>query len=208
VSQDQIIADIRREAEKEAEAIRAQHRDSIARRRDALKTREEEIDADARARSDAQERDIRDRAARNAEQEVRRINRALEERAVRTVLARVRERLLNRRNADDYTDTITAWALEAVTGLGESSGSTVVLRCSPEDYGRLQPVVPGLETRCDVTIRIESSDTLIGTIGVVALDQHGRRAYSNTLDDRLRRAEQDIHRLVMGRLFDGSKKDE
>lgn len=208
MSQEQIIADIRREAEQEAETIRARHRESLARRTETLTTREKQIADDANARAEEQEREIATRASREADREERRIARVLEERAVQSVLSNVRTRLEDRRNTGDYREILTAWAIEAIIGLGEPSGVKVILRCAPVDRELLDSAVSWMERRCGVTIRIEPSEDLSGTIGVVALDDSGRRAYSNTAEDRLRRSEQDIHRLVMSRLFCGSESDE
>lgn len=205
MSQEQIVADIRTQAEKEAEGIRRQHRDSLDRRKAALQSRVEQIDAEARDRIAEKEKEIEASAVRTTEQEERRIQLALEDRTVRMAMTRVKKRIVERRRTDEYRSILTEWAVEAVTGLDEGSGGGVVLACAPEDLDTITSLVPEIEKRCSVTIKPERRDEMNDVFGVVAIAADGRRAYSNTLEDRLRRADDEIHRLVITRLFDGDK---
>lgn len=205
MSQQQIIDDIRTQAEAEAEKIRTQHRESLEKRKKSLRGREESIAADAEERIAGGERDIRTRLERNTEQEERRILLELQERVIRAVIEKTKEKIVSLRDTDRYRVILKEWAVEAVIGLGLAQTEGVVLRHAPEDRSVVDSVLEDVVAECSTSIEIDNTALAPGTVGVMVLDEQGRRAYSNTLDDRVRRAEHGIHRIVVTRLFSGSE---
>ena len=210
MSQQQIIDDILSQAKSEAELIRRQGSEALERRKVSLVESEARIAAEANARISGQESVIRNRWERNSVQEERRIQLELQDRTVKDVMSRVRERLSALSNTDDFEPILREWAIEAIVGLGLERGATAVLRSSERERARISAGVDDIRAKVEqITggpVRVIQDTTALkeGTVGVVALDEAGKRAFSNTLDDRLRRSAQEIHRIVIMNVFSGS----
>jgi vacuolar-type H+-ATPase subunit E/Vma4 len=200
----EIVEEILREAHREATGILQHGEESVSRRGEALERRLEEIARNADARATAEEDRLRAKYARTRAMEEKRIRLALNERVVQAVLDNVRETMQewkSRRDGPDdrYGKIITAWAVEAVLGLGATPAG---IRYAPEDRDVLVQSLEEIKNRYRSAAgqagQISLSDDPLpaGTLGVVVVDASGRRAFSNRLEDRIRRSMDRIHRCV------------
>lgn len=216
MSRQQIIEDILAQAQIATEEIRSRSRESLKQREVSLLDQEKRIADEAETRIATQESDIRRQSERHTDQEIRRIELELQDRTVREVTARTRRELtsIRERDTEKYRKLLESWAAEAVLGLGLDSTETAVLRCAPGDRTLLKGVLSGIRetlgsilrsvasgNRTAPEIKLDERELPAETMGVMALDGDGRRAFSNTLEDRLRRSAQDIHRIVITEIF-------
>ncbi len=126
--------------------------------------------------------------------------------------------LMTLRENPDYPLLLSEWIIEAAIGLGYGSDGGGILqdrteiriRCIPDDRELLKMGIPGIKERflalTGRSIKLVFDETNLSreSIGIILFDETGRTAFSNTLADRFRRASQDVHRLVMERMFPGS----
>jgi len=218
MSQQQIIQDILSRATTEAQKISEDTDLSIARRREALEQREKEMADEARASVQRQTEAMKSRADRNSALQTRRIRLELQERVNREVTKRIRRRVVDLRGTDAYADLLREWTVEAVIGLGldvneaeESARGTI--RCAAADQKLLSSLLPDVYKRVQeltgnsVLLEIDPTPLPEGdsTAGVVVTAANGRQAFSNRIDDRLRRFEHHIQTLVTQRLFSGDQ---
>lgn len=218
MSQQQIIQDILSRATTEAQKISEDTDLSIARRREALEQREKEMADEARASVQRQTEAMKSRADRNSALQTRRIRLELQERVNREVTKRIRRRVVDLRGTDAYADLLREWTVEAVIGLGldvneaeESARGTI--RCAAADQKLLSSLLPDVYKRVQeltgnsVVLEIDPTPLPEGdsTAGVVVTAANGRQAFSNRIDDRLRRFEHHIQTLVTQRLFSGDQ---
>ncbi|MFA7567716.1 MAG: V-type ATP synthase subunit E family protein [Alkalispirochaeta sp.] len=218
MSQQQIIQDILSRATTEAQKISEDTDLSIARRREALEQREKEMADEARASVQRQTEAMKSRADRNSALQTRRIRLELQERVNREVTKRIRRRVVDLRGTDAYADLLREWTVEAVIGLGldvnEAEGSARgTIRCAAADQKLLSSLLPDVYKRVQeltgnsVVLEIDPTPLPEGdsTAGVVVTAANGRQAFSNRIDDRLRRFEHHIQTLVTQRLFSGDQ---
>jgi len=149
VSQQQIIDDILSQAKSEAETIRRQGREALERRKVSLVEAEARIATESNARISSQEAVIRNRWERNTAQEERRIQLELQDRTVKDVMSRVRERLTAFSETDEYETALRSWAIEAIVGLGLEPGATAVLRSSERERARISAGVAEIRAQVE-----------------------------------------------------------
>lgn len=191
---ERILADAREEAHK----IRDEANRSVEERKSALERRLAQIesDADERVRSE-QTRLVKqaDSAIALAESRARL---ETEDRVYRAAYAAARERLREMRSQDDYGEIVRGWIVEAAEGLG---ADRAIVSAPEADRATAVSVLPEAEQRLrqrtgrEVSLEIDvESDP--GGQGVVLRDETGRLAFSNLVDDRLRRLHGEAQRIV------------
>lgn len=215
MNQQQIIEDIQAHVKKEADSITQQKVMSLVQRRKSMEQNLASITAEADAKIAEEENRINSRWARHILQEERRVNLALQDRVVRTVNDRAWSRLKILRENPEYSEFLRDWIIEAAIGLGyglDSGGQQAEarIRCSRKDRNLIQIDLSEIQERFlaltnrPINLGFDKEVLPPDSIGIILIDAAGRIAYSNTLTDRFRRASQDIHRLVMERIFPGS----
>lgn len=218
MSQQQITDDILAHGNADLDAIRQQSKSTLAQRGESLDSKLALIVDEADKRIDEEEQRIRLRWARHLAQEERRVYLSLQDRVVQAVIDRVRNELKTLRENPDYPLLLSEWIIEAAIGLGYGSGgggirqdrTEIRIRCIPDDRELLKMEIPGIEGRFlsltgrSIKLVFDEMNLSLESIGIILVDETGRTAFSNTLADRFRRASQDVHRLVMERMFPGS----
>ena len=121
-----------------------------------------------------------------------------EDRVYRAAYAAARERLREMRSQDDYGEIVRGWIVEAAEGLG---ADRAIVSAPEADRATAVSVLPEAEQRLrqrtgrEVSLEIDvESDP--GGQGVVLRDETGRLAFSNLVDDRLRRLHGEAQRIV------------
>jgi vacuolar-type H+-ATPase subunit E/Vma4 len=218
MSRQQITDDILAHGKADLDAIRQQSKSTLAQRRESLDSKLALIVDEADRRIDEEEQRIRLRWARHLAQEERRAYLSLQDRVVQAVIDRVRNELKTLRENPDYPLLLSEWIIEAAIGLGYGSDgggirqdrTEIRIRCIPDDRELLKMEIPGIEGRFlaltgrSIKLVFDEMNLSRESIGIILIDETGRTAFSNTLADRFRRASQDVHRLVMERMFPGS----
>jgi vacuolar-type H+-ATPase subunit E/Vma4 len=218
MSQQLITDDILAHGKADLDSIRQQSNSTLAQRRESLDSKLALIVDEADKRIDEEEQRIRLRWARHLAQEERRVHLSLQDRVVQAVIDRVRNELNTLRENPDYPLLLSEWIIEAAIGLGYGSDgggipqdrTEIRIRCIPDDRELLNMEIPGIEGRFlaltgrSIKLVFDEMNLSPESIGVILIDETGRTAFSNTLADRFRRASQDVHRLVMERMFPGS----
>ncbi|MCK5250239.1 MAG: hypothetical protein KAJ98_09770 [Spirochaetaceae bacterium] len=218
MSRQQITDDILAHGKVELDTNMQQTNTILAQRRESLEGKLTLIADEADKKIEEEEQRIRSRWARHLAQEERRAHLSLQERVVQTVLGRVRDELKTLRDKPDYPSLLREWIIEAAIGLGYGSNddgtrqerTEARIRCIPEDQELIKVEIPVIEekfltfTGCSLRLVFDEKNLSRENIGIILIDDSGRTAFSNTLADRFRRASQDLHRLVMERMFPGS----
>ncbi len=213
MSEQQIIDDILAHGKEELDAIMHQTNTTLAQRRESLVSKLALIIDDADKKIDEEKQRIKLRWDRHIAQEERRARLSLQDRVVQTVLDRVRNELKTLRENPDYPSLLHDWIIEAAIGLGYGSDEDnrkAWIQCTPEDRELLKAEIPGIEERFlaftghSIQLGFDEKNLSRESIGVILTDETGRTAFSNTLTNRFRRSSQDVHRLVMERMFPGS----
>lgn len=194
----ELIERILRDARDEAKRIRDEATRSVDDRRSALARRLAQIESDADERINAEQARLAKQADSAIALAESRARLETEDRVYRGAFAAARERLRAMRSDDGYGEILRRWIVEAVEGLGADRA----LVCAPAAD---REVVAGVlaearriareRTGRDIELDLDANDDPGGQ-GVVLRDETGRRAYSNLVDDRLRRFRADAQRIV------------
>jgi vacuolar-type H+-ATPase subunit E/Vma4 len=194
----ELVSHVLETAQKEANAIRDEAEASLADRRAALERRLSKIRQDAKARIEEESTRLRSRADATIELERNRSRLRLESRIYRVVEDRVRTALTEQRDADDYPAVIRSWIVEAVRGLGVTEAT---VSCPPDDLGAVRAVLDAAVSElaktynAEVTLALDEETRVTGQ-GVVVRNVPPTMAYSNTVNDRMRRYGAQLRALV------------
>lgn len=199
----ELIRNMLKNAEEEAQSIRSEAEKSIAERRTALERRISEI------RDAGRKRVQEEVAALEAKTEAtiallrKQARLRREDRIYRMVNQRAREELRALRGDPGYGAILRGWIVEAALGLGAAEAEVL---CAAEDRDAVQAALPAASVELgdshgqDVSLRM-AEDAISGQ-GVVLRDSPPTVAYSNTVDDRMRRFDVRIRRIVYRTLIE------
>lgn len=202
--QSEIIQDILDQARQEAEEISRKNDESLKRRRESLDQQITQILKDTRDRTAQQVDRLKTQYERNQSLEERRIQLELQERIVTAVTDGARKDIAGVRGSGQYAEMIRDWTVEALLGLGSD---TAEIRCAESDRKTIEGQMPAIRntvkelTGTAPELSIADAPLAPESIGVVVVDATGRQAYSNRLEDRVRRAGDEIRRIVVEELF-------
>ncbi len=208
MSRTKIVTDILEEAQRKADAMLSESEKTLHSREQSLLERERQVAADGEVRIEEQQREINARNERLLQRARDRITFDVQKRAIREVEGRVRDHITTMRESEPaaYHRMLLNWTTEAIVGVGTEE--PITLSVAGEDRTFLMEQIDQLRSlvsrHCEGSppeITIADTTLPAGATGVVARNASGRRGFSNTLDDRLRRYEREIQRIIMENLF-------
>jgi len=194
----ELIRHVMETAEAEAKSIQTEAESSIAQRKAALEKRVQKIQKDAEDRIAGQEEKLVARADATIELERGRSRLRQENRIYRAANDRVKEVFHEMRDGREYPGILRDWIVEAVLGLGQTEA---VVGCSSDDRDAVKAALDGAIAELRKTHGVDASLTLDEQIpvsgqGVVVRSVPPTVAYSNTVEDRMRRFGSSIRSLV------------
>ncbi|MFW5738513.1 MAG: V-type ATP synthase subunit E [Spirochaetota bacterium] len=186
------------DARAEARQIRDDARRSVDERRAALERRLAQIRTDADERIASERARLQKQADSAIALAGSRARLETEDRVYRGAYAAARERLLELRSRDDYGEILRGWIVEAAEGLGVERMTVAAPPADRDAVGRvLESAERLVRERTGRAVSLElDSQTDPGGQGVTLRDEAGRRAFSNLVDDRLRRYRGEAQRIV------------
>jgi vacuolar-type H+-ATPase subunit E/Vma4 len=194
----ELVERILEDARGEAQQIRDDAKRSVDERRKTLERRLAQIDSEADQRIASEDERLEKQADSAIALAESRARLETEDRVYRAAYAATRERLREMRSQDDYGEIVRGWIVEAAEGLGVDR---VIVSAPEADRATAVSVLPEAEQRLrqrtgrEVSLEIDvESDP--GGQGVVLRDETGRLAFSNLVDDRLRRLHGEAQRIV------------
>ncbi len=194
----ELIERILDDARGEAKEIRDEARRSVEERRKTLERRLEQIakEADERIASE------RERLERQADSAIAlaesRARLETEDRVYRGAFTAARGQVRAMRSDTGYDTVVRAWIVEAAAGLGADRAAVAAPVADRDVVERVLEGAEGLvreRTGREVSLELDPQ-TDPGGQGVVLRDAEGRRAFSNLVDDRLRRLRGEAQRIV------------
>ncbi len=194
----ELISHMLESAEEEAASIRNDAEKSAADRRRSLEQRLKKIKSDAEERVAHETQKLRVRTDATIELERNRSRLRMENRIYREVDEGARAGLLVQRSSAEYGDVLCNWITEAALGLGATEATVA---SPPEDRDTvrraLDNAVSELKSKhdTDVTLTLDEETEIHGQ-GVVLRNVPPTMAYSNTVDDRMRRFGPEIRSMV------------
>jgi len=200
----ELVRRIMDEARAEAEKLRGEAERSVSDRRAALERRLREIEQTA----DERIAEARARLAASAEASIALVEgRAAlrrESRIYRAAEERTREALRDLRGSEGYPSLLRDWIVEAALGLG---GDRAIVSSPEADRQYVALAVQEAAAELDrrgvrVSLTVDTERAEPGQ-GVVLRDADGRRAFSNLVDDRIRRSGVDLRRIVYHSVVEG-----
>lgn len=191
------------EARQEAAKIISDAEAAVAERRKSLERRIRDIEEEATRHIEAERERLSRRADAAIAQAEGRKRLTLESRLYQAVEEGAVEALEKRRSAPGYPELLAAWILEAAEGLGEAD---LLVGFSPEDEdvgdAAIAQATKALSDRgWGGSLRRDPGIEVTGQ-GVVVRDAPGRKAYCNTVADRVRRKRQDVYRIAYKQLVE------
>jgi len=194
----ELVERILEDARGEAQQIRDDAKRSVDERRKTLERRLAQIDSEADERIASEDERLEKQADSAIALAESRARLETEDRVYRAAYAATRERLREMRSQDDYGEIVRGWIVEAAEGLG---ADRAIVSAPEADRATAVSVLPEAEQRLrqrtgrEVSLEIDvESDP--GGQGVVLRDETGRLAFSNLVDDRLRRLHGEAQRIV------------
>lgn len=192
-----------RTAQEEADVIRSDAEKSVAERRRGLERRIAEIRGAAEQRVEEEIRSLDGRTEATVALLMKRARLRLEDRIYHAVDLRAREECRGLRSAPGYADIMRAWIVEAARGL-EAAQADVL--CPPEDREAVRQALPAAmdELRRDrgQEIALRLADAPVSGQGVVLRNSPPTVAFSNTVDDRMRRFAGRMREIVFRTLIE------
>lgn len=194
----ELIERILDDARGEGREIRDEARRSVDERRKTLERRLAQIakEADERVASERERLESQaDSAIALAEGRARL---ETEDRVYRAAYAAARERLRAMRTDTHYDAVVRAWIVEAAAGLGADRATVAAPAADRDVVERVLEAAEALvreRTGREISLELDPQ-TDPGGQGVVLRDAAGRRAFSNLVDDRLRRLRGEAQRIV------------
>ncbi|MFW5744414.1 MAG: V-type ATP synthase subunit E, partial [Spirochaetota bacterium] len=194
----ELVERILEDARGEAQQIRNDAKRSVDERRKTLERRLAQIHSEADERIAFEEERLEKQADSAIALAESRARLETEDRVYRAAYSATRERLREMRSQDDYGETLRAWIVEAALGVGSDRA---IVSAPEADRAIVASVLPEAERRVrqqtgrEVSLELDvTSDP--GGQGVVLRDEAGRLAFSNLVDDRLRRLHGEAQRIV------------
>jgi vacuolar-type H+-ATPase subunit E/Vma4 len=199
-----LISDIEADARTEAESILKEAEAQIADKRQYASKQIESILSDARLRGKEQAEEIKRRASRAAQREVKRRSMHLRAAVVQNVMDRVEKRLAAMIHEPGYRSALVDWIAEADIGLGadsaevnasEAERALIDDRLLSEATGKVRAATGG-----QVALTLSDAPPLSGQ-GVVLTANDGRTAFNNQVKTRTLRSRRKIYTLIYDSLF-------
>lgn len=194
----ELIERILDDARGEAQQVRDDAKRSVDERRRALERRLAQIESEADERIASEEARLKRQADSAIALAEGRARLETEDRVYRTAYAAARERLRALDADAGYDGIIRAWIVEAAMGLGADRATVAappddrrVAARVLEEAGRVVRERTGREVSLELDPEADP-----GGQGVVLRDASGRRAFSNLVDDRMRRFRGEAQRIV------------
>ena len=200
----ELIRHMLQTAEEEAGSIREEAEKSIADRRRTLEERIVRIRREAEERIAAESERMRVRADATIDLERNRARLRKESRIYRMVGDRVRQAFRERRDEADYGDVLKTWIIEAALGLGAPEATVAA---SEEDRETVRRVLPEAERELadahGAKVKLSPDEEIVVPgQGVMLRNVPPSMAYSNTVDDRLRRYGSEVRALIYRRMIE------
>jgi len=199
-----LISDIETDAQAEVEAILKEAEKQIAEKKQYAQKQIESILDDARLKGREQAEEIKKKAIRAVQREVRRRAMHLQATVVQSVMDRVESRLAAMIHDGDYRTALAGWIAEAAVGLGADSAE---VNASETERSLIDDLLLShaaekarAATGSQVALTWSSAPPLPGQ-GVVLTASDGRTAFNNQVKTRLLRNRRRIHMLIHDGLF-------
>lgn len=195
---EELLSEIKKSAEKEAETIVREAEESARRRVESAQAQAERIKREARTHAEERSGNIRKARTANLEVQRKRILLHRQEELSKLVIERVLRDIRGLASSPEYRDTFTASAAEACAGLGTDSAVLEVSReeehlVTDEMTRLIQERVRKLTGR---TIEIRFAETTHTGTGAVAKSPDGRLFFDNRAEARIERHRNQIRRII------------
>ncbi|MFP4384144.1 MAG: V-type ATP synthase subunit E [Spirochaetia bacterium] len=195
---DELLAEITKSAETEAEAIVRDAENSARQRIESAQAQAERIKRETRERAEERAREIKKARTANLEVQRKRILLHRQEELSKLVIERVLSNMRKLVRTPEYRDTFAASAAEACAGLGTESAVLEVSReeqhlLTDEMATRIQARVKALTGR---TVEVNFAESFHTGTGVIAGSPDGRLLFDNRAEARIERHRNQIRRII------------
>jgi vacuolar-type H+-ATPase subunit E/Vma4 len=199
-----LIQGIEDEAKAEAATVIEAAEKAKADRLALKETQVKQVIADAEKKAAEQVRAIERNAASLITVDSKRLSLRVRERIISAILERLQEKMAALIGTKEYTAMLRNWIVEAIIGLGVSSGSinasTAERKLITDDL--LRSAIGDVEkfTGRKTIYTLFPGDPLIAQ-GITATSEDGRTAFNNQVHTRILRHQSEIRKLIYDELF-------
>ncbi len=200
----ELIAGIKRDAEAEAKRIIEDAERTASDKMQAKDMQVKSIERDTAKKIDHQINIIEKNSLSSIKVEKKRIALQIREKLINTVIDKVREKIRDKADADEYKDILKGWILEAAIGLGEEevevNGSKRELEIMTDSY--IKDVEKEYHDLTGGKISIKKSDkNPLFAQGIVLTSLNHKTAFNNQVPTRLLRYQSDMRKTIHSEFF-------
>ncbi len=200
----ELIAGIKKDAEEEAKRIIEDAERTASDKIQAKEMQIKSIERDTKKKIDQQVSAIEKNSISSIKVEQKRIALQIREKIISTVIDKVREKIRDKTETDEYKDILKGWILEAAVGLGEEeveiNGSKTELTVMTDSYIRDVEKKYNDLTGGKITIRKSDKNPLFAH-GIVLTSLNHKTAFNNQVPTRLLRYQSDMRKTIHNEFF-------
>ncbi|HBE04690.1 MAG: hypothetical protein A2096_01210 [Spirochaetes bacterium GWF1_41_5] len=198
-----LVKNIHSAAEEEAAGIITAAENAALNRRRSAEEQAGRIFKDAEKKTEQQTAAINKNNDSRTKTAVRRIGLTSQEKIIRLLLTEAKNRLLQEKSSEEYKSVICGWISEAIVGLGEKeaflhAGSYEKNIIDETILRQAQNNARNNGYECQVKISAESAN--FKEAGIM-LSASNNTAYTNSIETRLQRFEQQIRKIIFEEVF-------